>query len=108
MASVQHPEANRWVVHMASQSEPDDEVTIELHMSKADADKLASLEKAHMAAPNSDRDCPATDDVGSAVLGILSSLAAIARVKEHTSTSDQQELMDLIDEEVDAVRAGRP
>lgn len=108
MASVQHPEANRWVVHMASRSEPDSEVTIELHMSKEDADKLASLEKARVAALNPDKECPATDDVGTAVLSILSSMAAIARTKERTSTSDQQELMDLIDDEVDAVRAGRP
>ncbi len=93
---------------MASRSEPDSEVTIELHMSKEDADKLASLEKARVAALNPDKECPAADDVGTAVLSILSSMAAIARTKERTSTSDQQELMDLIDDEVDAVRAGRP
>ena len=93
---------------MTPQSETDNEVTIELHMSKADAETLASLEKARMAALNPARECPAADDVGSAVLGILSAMAAIARVKERMSKFDQQELMDLIDDEVDAVRAGHP
>ena len=49
-----------------------------------------------------------TDDVGSAVLAILSSVAAISRVKERVASFDQREVMDLVDNEVDAVRAGRP
>ena len=49
-----------------------------------------------------------TDDVGSAVLAILSSVAAISRVKERVASVDQREVMDMVDNEVDAVRAGRP
>ena len=54
-----------------------------------------------------DGDLPA-EDVGSAVLGILSSVAATSRVKDRVAASDQREVMDLIDSEVDAARARRP
>ena len=53
------------------------------------------------------KDLPA-EDVGSAVPGILSSVAAINRVKDRVAASDQGEVMDLIDSEVDAARARRP
>ena len=108
MASVQHPTPNHWVVHLASRAAPDAEVTVELRMSKATADKLAHLEAARIAALNPGTACPTTEDVGSAVLTILTSTAAIARVKKRASASDQQELIDLVEEEVDATRAGRP
>ena len=49
MASVQHPAPNHWVVHLASRSAPDSEVTVELRMSKVTADKLAHLEAARSA-----------------------------------------------------------
>ena len=52
MAFVQHPSPNRWVVHLASRTDPDSEVTVELRMSKATADKLAHLEAARIAALN--------------------------------------------------------
>ena len=108
MASVQHPSPNRWVVHLASRSDPDSEVTVELRMNKTTADRLAHLEAARIAALNPDTPFSTTEDVGSAVLTILTSMAAIARVKERTGDSDQQELMDLIEDEVDSARAGRP
>ena len=108
MASVQHPTPNHWVVHLASRSAPDSEVTVELRMSKATADNLAHVEAARIAALNPGTACPASEDVGSAVLTILTSIAAIARVKERASASDQQELMDLVEAEVDAARADRP
>ncbi len=108
MATVQHPSPNHWVVHLASRSDPDSEVTVELRMSKATADKLAHLEAARIAALNPDAPCSTTENVGSAVLTILTSIAAIARVKERTSDSDQQQLIDLIEDEVDAARADRP
>ena len=76
-------------------------------MSRATADKLANLEAERIAALNSDVARPAAEDVGSAVLTILTSIAAIARVKERASALDQQELMELIDGEVDAARADR-
>ena len=76
-------------------------------MSRATADKLAYLEAERIAALNPGVACPAAEDVGSAVLTILTSIAAIARVKERASALDQQELIELIDEEVDAARADR-
>lgn len=76
-------------------------------MSRATADKLARLEAERIAELNPDVASPAAEDVGSAVLTILTSIAAIARVKERASALDQQELIDLIDDEVDAVRADR-
>lgn len=108
MASIQHLAPNHWVVHLASRSVPDSEVTVELRMSRATADNLAHLEAARIAALNPGRPGPASEDVGSAVLTILTSMAAIARVKERASASDQQELMNLVEAEVDAVRADRP
>ena len=107
MASVQHRAPNHWVVHLASRSAPDSEVTVELRMSRATAEKLAHLEAERIAALNPGVACPAAEDVGSAVLTILTSIAAIARVKERASALDQQELIDLIDDEVDAARADR-
>ena len=77
-------------------------------MSKATADNLAHVEAARIAALNPGTACPVSEDVGSAVLTILTSIAAIARVKERASASNQQELMDLVEAEVDAARADRP
>ena len=77
-------------------------------MSKATAENLAHAETCRIAALNPGRkDLPA-EDVGSAVLGILSSVAAISRVKDRVATSDQRKVMELIDGEVDAARARRP
>ena len=75
-------------------------------MSKATARALAQAEHSRLAALNPGRsDLP--DDVGTAVLAILSSAAAIHRVKERNADLDQQGVIDLVDEEVDAERAGR-
>ena len=108
MASVIHPTPTRWVVHLASQSDSDSEVTVELRMSKATADNLAHVECSRIAGLNPGQtDLPA-EDVGSAVLGIVASVGAINRVKERAAALDQKELMDVIDREADAARAGRP
>ena len=77
-------------------------------MSRATAENLAHAETCRIAALNPGRKDPPTKDVGSAVLGILSSVAAINRVKDRVAASDQREVMDLIDSEVDAARARRP
>ena len=77
-------------------------------MSKVAADNLAHAEAVRIAAFHRGTDRPASEDVGSAVLTILTSMAAIARVKERASASSQQELMDLVEAEVDAARADRP
>ncbi|MCY3929331.1 MAG: hypothetical protein OXG81_13775 [Acidobacteria bacterium] len=77
-------------------------------MSKVTADILTRSEAMRIETLNPERtDLPA-ENIGSAVLGILSATAAIARVKERLADADQQELMQLVDEEVDAARAGRP
>ena len=44
MASVRHPSPTRWVAHLASTSEADSEVTVELRMSKATAENLVHAE----------------------------------------------------------------
>ncbi len=77
-------------------------------MSKAMADSLAHVETLRIARLNPGRTDPPAPDIGSAVLGILTSITAIDRVKQRAAACDQQELMQLIDEEVDAARAGRP
>ena len=77
-------------------------------MSKATAKNLAHAESCRIAALNPGRKDLLAEDVGSAVLGILSSVAAIERVKDRVAASDQSEVMELIDNEVDAARAGRP
>lgn len=82
-------------------------MTIEFGMSKTTPDNLAHLHEARIAAL--DRGANSTsDDVESAVLSILTSTVTIARVKERASASDQQKLIEVIDAEVDAVRADRP
>ena len=77
-------------------------------MSKATADNLANVECSRIAGLNPGRNDLPAQDVGSAVLGIVTSIAAINRVKERAAALDQQELMDVIDREVDAARADRP
>ena len=76
-------------------------------MSKSTASALAQAEHSRLAALNPGRsDLP--DDVGSAVLEILGSAAAIQCAKERNADLDQQAVMDLVDGEVNAARAGRP
>ena len=108
MATVLNPSPNHWVVHLASQADADSEVTVELRMSKATADKLARLVTEKMAEVNPGTPCSTGENVGSAVLTVVSSAAAIARVKDRASSSNQQEIVDLIEHEVSAARAVRP
>ena len=108
MATVLNPSPNHWVVHLASRSDADNEVTVELLMSKATADNLARLVTSQMTELDPGLPCSAKENAGSAVLTIVSSAAAIARVKERASASDQQEIIDLIEDEVSAARADRP
>ena len=76
-------------------------------MSESTASALAQTEHSRLVALNPGRsDLPA--DVGSAVLAILGSAAAIQRAKERNADLDQQGFMDLVDGEVNAARAGRP
>ena len=108
MASVKRSSPNRWVVDLTSQSEGDSDITIELRMSQATAENLAHVGACRYSKPKYERDSEQAIDVGSAVLEILSSVVAIKRIKDRVATSNQGELMDLIDSEVDAVRARRP
>lgn len=107
MASVLHTSPTRWVVHMASSADKDNEVTVELRMSRSVARRLAEAEAARAAALSPGRKDPPVGDVGSAVLGLLTSVTAIHRVKERIGALDQQEVMDLVDGEVAAARASR-
>ena len=76
-------------------------------MSESTASALAQGEHSRLASLNPDHhDLP--DDVGSAVLAILGSAAAIQRAKERNANLDQQRVMDLVDGEVNAARAGGP
>ena len=104
MASITQPSPTRWVVDFASQSESDAQVCVELRMSMAMAQRLAQCEGRKATVLGSDG--PAAN-VGSALLGIVASVDTVARVKERAADCDQQELMQIIDEEVDAVRASR-
>ena len=107
MASVELQSPNRWVVCLGSRTAPNTEVSVELRMSKDLADSLTHVETSRLEALNPGRSDLPAQDVGSAVLGILSSVAALQLVKERNSSLDQRELMDRIDSEVDAVRASR-
>ena len=108
MTLVRHPSPNRWVVYLASQSESDSEVTVELRMSRATANRLARVGTACVAEFNPGRNDLCAEDTGSAVLGLLAPVVAVERVKDRAAASDQQELVRLIDEEVASARAGRP
>ena len=79
-----------------------------MRMSKATAENLAHAEACRIASLNPGLKNLPAEDVGSAVLGILSSVVAISRVKDRVASSDQREVMELIDSEVDAARARRP
>ena len=90
MATVLNPSPNHWLVHLASRSDADNEVTVELRMSKATADNFARLVTSQMAEFSPGTPFSAKENAGSAVLTIVSSAAAIARVKERASASDQR------------------
>ena len=75
-------------------------------MSMAMPKRLVQGETARAAELGSDHAGIAAN-VGSALTGIVASVDVVARVKERTAGCDQQELMQIIDEEVDVVRARR-
>ena len=75
-------------------------------MSKTTPDNLAHLHGPRIAALHRAANST-SEDVESAVFSILTSTATIARVKDRASVSDQQELIEAIDAEVDAERADR-
>ena len=104
MESVQQPVPNHRVVHLEWFA-ADSEVTVELHMSKATADRSAHLASAHTAAPDLGTACPATRHDGSTAPTILTWITAVACVNESASASNQQCLISHIETEADAVRA---
>ena len=108
MATVLNPSPNHWVVHLASPSDTDSKVTGELRMSKATADNLPRPATAQIAELNPTTPCTTKENVGSAVLTVMSSAAAIARVKERAGASDQQEIIARVEDEASAARANRP
>ena len=70
------------------------------------AKRLAQGETARAAELGSDHADRAAN-VDSALMDIVASVDVVAHVKERTAGCDQQELMQIIDEEVDVVRASR-
>ena len=106
MTSVSHPSPDHWVVHLGSVS--DSEVAVDVRMSRATANYLARSEFSRLTSLNIERNDLSAIDTGAAVLEILRSVATTCRVKERVAAFDQQEVMEVIDEEVKAVRASRP
>ena len=77
MASVA-VDGRRWTVHMGS--EANSEVTVEVHMSEAMAEQIASRETARLKAINPERDDIPPESVGSAVMNVLGIYATIGRI----------------------------
>ena len=65
---------DNWVVQLAAQAEP--EVTVEIRMSRETAEKLAAREAARLQALNPGRDDLPPQDVGRAVMHVLSLYAS--------------------------------
>ena len=78
MATVQQVSPDRWVVHLGSQE--DSEVTIEVHMSREAAEKIAALEAKRIAKLNPDRNDLPPETPGIAVLQVLGLFIANGRV----------------------------
>ena len=78
MATVKQPSSDHWVVHLGSES--DSEVTVEVHMSRATAEKMATRETARIAGLNPDRDDLPPTNIGGAVLNVLGLYAANGRI----------------------------
>lgn len=78
MATVRRDGQDRWVVHLAAQAKS--EVTIEVGMSRETAEKLAAREAARLQALNPGRDDLPPEDVGTAVLHLLSLYASNRRI----------------------------
>lgn len=74
MATVSHVGRDHWVVHLAAKAQS--EVTIEVRMSRDTAKKLAAREAARLQALNPGRDDLPPEDVGTAVLHVLSLYAS--------------------------------
>lgn len=65
---------DRWVVQLAARAKP--EVTVEVRMSRETAEKLAAQEAARLRALNPGRDDLPPEDVGTAVMHVLSLYAS--------------------------------
>lgn len=74
MASVRHDGPDRWIVHLAAQAKS--KVTVEVRMSREMAEKLAAREAARLQALSPGRDDLPPEDVGTAVLHVLSLYAS--------------------------------
>ena len=74
MATVMKDGPDRWVVHLGSASKS--EVTVEVHMSRATAERIASRETARIKMLNPGRDDVPGEDPGMAVMSVLGVYAA--------------------------------
>lgn len=78
MATVRQSSVDSWEVHLGATSKS--EVTVEVHMSRETATKLATLDASRLASLNPDRsDLPSTNP-GTAVLNVLGLYAANGRI----------------------------
>ena len=78
MAMVWSDSPDRWVVELAGR--PKSEVTVEVRMSRETAEKLAAREAARLQALNPGRDDLPPQDVGRAVMHVLSLYASNQRI----------------------------
>ena len=77
MASVRS-NGSHWEVYMASRDQR--EVTVQVHMSRAMAERIASRETERLKALNPQRDDIPPESVGSAVLNVLGLYATAGRI----------------------------
>lgn len=78
MATVIKDGPDRWVVHLGSAAKS--EITIEVHMSRETAEKIASREASRIEMLNPGCDDLPEEDPGTAVLKVLGLYAAGERV----------------------------
>ncbi len=77
MASVFKSDDRRWTVYMGAHERS--EVTVEVHMSRAMAEQIASRETERIRALNLGRDIP-PESVGSALMNVLGLYATAGRI----------------------------
>lgn len=104
MESAQHPTPNHGVVHTVPRFALDSEAMVGRHMSRATADELAH-EAAHIAALDLGTACPGAEGDGATAPTILISITAAATVTKCTTSSDQHDVINRTEIEVDAVGA---
>ena len=78
MATITQHSVDSWEVHLGATSKS--AVTVEVHMSRETADKLAALEASRLASPNPNRSDLPPVNPAMAVLNVLGLYAANGRI----------------------------